>query len=209
MSNNSPTIVRKAASADPRVSKSTHALGAALVELLLEDNFENITVQSILDRAGVGRSTFYAHFRNKNDVLHSSYENMFGWLEQKLDVPQASPAGVRIVPVSEFLTHIVDSSRVVDALRSSGQLEEIWDLSVGFLARMIERRITALPGTTPPIPAALVARMLAGALMEMIKWWDDHQSTATPAQMDATFQALARTLLRRASYEVATYGVAT
>jgi len=199
MSNNSPSIVRKAASADPRVSRSTQALGAALVELMLEESFGDITVQRILDRAGVGRSTFYAHFRNKHDVLHSSYEQMFAWLEKALDQP--SPAGVRIVPVAEFLLHIVDARRMVDALRSSGQLEEISDLGVGFLAQMIERRIRALPGTPPPVPAALVARMLAGALMEMIKWWDDHQSTATPAQMDTTFQALARTLLRRASYE--------
>lgn len=201
MSNTSPSTVRKAASADPRVIRSTHALGAALVALMLEEKFNNITVQSILDRAGVGRSTFYAHFRNKQDVLHSSYEQMFAWLEQKLDQP--SPVGARIVPVAEFLMHIGDAGPLVDALRSSGQLQHISDLTVGFLARMIERHITALAGTTPAVPAPLVSRMLAGALMEMVGWWGDHQSTMTHTQMDATFHGLARTLLRRASYEVA------
>lgn len=201
MSNSSPLIVRKAESADPRVIRSTHALGAALVALMLEEKFNNITVQSILDRAGVGRSTFYAHFRNKQDVLHSSYEQMFAWLEQKLDQP--SPVGARIVPVAEFLMHIGGAGPLVGALRTSGQLQEISDLGVGFLARMIERHIRALAGTTPAVPAALVARMLAGALMEMVEWWGDHQSTMTQTQMDATFHALARTLLRRASYEAA------
>jgi Transcriptional regulator len=163
------------------VIRSTHALGAALVALMLEEKFNNITVQSILDRAGVGRSTFYAHFRNKQDVLHSSYEQMFAWLEQKLDEP--SPVGARIVPVAEFLMHIGDAGPLVDALRSSGQLQEISDLGVGFLARMIERHIRALAGTTPAVPAALVARMLAAALMEMVEWWGDHQSTMTQTQM--------------------------
>lgn len=184
---------------DPRVMRSTRALGAALVELMLEERFEDITVQHILDRAGVGRSTFYAHFRNKGDVLHSSYERMFGWLEHELDA--ALPRRPRIAPVAEFLEHIGEAGPMMDALRSSGQLEEMSDLAVGFFARMIERRIAPMPGTTPPVPPGLVARMLAGALMEMVWWWDRHRATSPAAQMDATFHALASTLLRHASYE--------
>lgn len=201
MSNSSPAVVRKAASADPRVSRSTQALGAALVELLVETDFDEITVQRILDRAGVGRSTFYAHFRNKRDVLHSSYERMFDWLEQRLEA--RSSAEPRVAPVAEFLDHIAASERVLAALRSSGQWEEMTELGVGFFARIIERRIQPLGGGASPVPPALVAQMLAGALMEMIKWWEANRSPAKPAQMDATFHALALPLLRRASYEPA------
>ena len=54
--------VRKTASrSDPRVLRSRRALGDALVELLHERRFDDITVQDILDRASVGRATFYAH----------------------------------------------------------------------------------------------------------------------------------------------------
>ena len=200
MSNKTGSIVRKPEHADPRISRSTHALGAALVELMLERNFNDITVQSILDRAGVSRSTFYAHFRNKDDVLHSRYERMFGWLEEKLET---SPSETRVAPVAEFLDHLVVAGPVIASLRTSGQLDRMLDLGVAYFARMIEARITAIPGTTPPAPPSLVSRMLAGALMEMIKWWDDHRASAAPAQMDATFQALARTFLLRASYEPA------
>jgi len=199
MSNDSPPIVRKDAAIDPRISRSTHALGAALVELMVEGNFDDITVQRIIDRAGVARSTFYAHFRNKQDVLHSSYERMFGWLEQQLDVPSA--AGVRVAPVAEFLSHIADAGPIVGALRNAGQLDQMSDLAVGFLADMIERRVQPVQGSRPAAPPALVARMLAGALMEMIKWSNDHRTAASAAQLDATFQALARTFLLRASYE--------
>jgi AcrR family transcriptional regulator len=203
MSNKSPLLVRKAQPQDPRVRRSTHALGAALVELMLERDFGSITVQSILDRAGVGRSTFYAHYRNKQDVLHSSYERMFAGLERLLDRPSAY--GARLVPVAEFFSHVGEAGAVVDALRSAGQLEAMWDLGVAYVARMIERRIAAAPGTTPCLPPSLVARMLAGALMEMVQWWRDHQATWTPARMDLTFHELARATLRRASYEVRAY----
>lgn len=201
MSNNPTPIVRKAPSDDPRVLRSTHALGAALVELMIEEKFENITVQRILDRAGVGRSTFYTHFRNKHDVLHSSYEQMFAWLEHKLDDP--SPTGVRVAPVAEFATHVLEAGSFVEALRSAGQLQEMSVLGIDFFARMIERRIKPVAGTKPPIPASLVARMLSGALMEMVEWSAEHPLSTTPFRMDATFHALARTWLVRASYETA------
>src|SRR5690606_20077435 len=74
MSNKTQLRVRKVAASDPRIARTTHALGRALVDLIQEHNFDEITVQQILDRAGVGRTAFYAHYRNKEDVLHSSYE---------------------------------------------------------------------------------------------------------------------------------------
>lgn len=199
MPNKPAKTVRKTSPADPRVKRSTHALGAALVELMLEENFDSITVQSILDRAGVGRSTFYSHYRNKNDVLHSSYERMFEWLEEKLDDP--SPVGARVVPVAEFVQHLGDARQFVDALRAAGQMRELSDLGVDFLARMVERHIRPIEGTNPTVPAALVSRMLAGALMEMVEWHDHHNTVTSPQQLDATFHSLAGTWLRSASYE--------
>ena len=199
MSNTSGLNVRKVAAADPRVRRSTHALGAALVELMLEQRFENITVQAILNRADVSRSTFYAHFENKSDVLLSSYERMFGWLEIQLDTPSA--VGVRVAPVAEFVAHIAESRPLVDALRTAGQMQQMSELGVAYMARIIERRIRACPGSAAPVPPSLIARMLSAALIEMVEWSFEQHASTSPAQMDAVFHALAWTWLRRASYE--------
>src|SRR5690606_15510626 len=83
MSNNAPAPVRNA-DPDPRVARTTHALGRALIELIQERDYDEITVQHILDRAGVGRATFYAHYRNKDDALHSNYERLFALFEARL-----------------------------------------------------------------------------------------------------------------------------
>ena len=200
MPNNPAKTVRNEPATDPRVRRSTRALGAALVELMAEDKFDDITVQDILDRAGVGRATFYSHFRNKNDVLHSSYEHMFSWLETKVDEPSGFRR--RIVPVREFIEHIGDSTQLVRVLRESGQMREMSELGVEFLARMIEKRIRPIPGAKSPVPAPLVSRMLAGALMQMIEWHGIHHEQMIPASVDATFHGLANTWLRGASYEV-------
>ena len=195
MSNNSAARVREPADVDPRIARTTHALGRALIELIQERDFRDITVQNILDRAGVGRATFYAHYRNKEDVLHSSYERVFATFELMLDRSPSS-AATRLFPVAEFLTHIGEAHGVVTALRRAGQLDDAWALCAGSAARTIERRIERSAGVTPRISRPLVARMLAGALMETIRWWQDRPSAATPAEMDAAFHELARGVLR-------------
>src|SRR6476660_8751547 len=54
---------------DRRVARSRRALKEALTDLILEEGFEAVTVQDVIDRADVGRSTFYAHFLDKDDLL--------------------------------------------------------------------------------------------------------------------------------------------
>ena len=62
---------------DRRILRTRDALGDALVALIREKNFAQITVQEVLDRAGVGRATFYAHYRDKEDLFMSDVEEFF------------------------------------------------------------------------------------------------------------------------------------
>jgi AcrR family transcriptional regulator len=193
MSNNSIDDVRNNVRPDPRVARTTSALGRALIELIQERELTDITVQNILDRAGVGRATFYAHYRNKEDVLHSSFEHLFtafeGWLER-------SPSrGQRLFPVTEFLSHLGGERHLAESLRKSGQLDQFWSLCNAYAARCIETRLPSVAGTSPP--RQLVARMLAGALMESITWWLERCDDTTADQMDTAFHELARGMLSR------------
>ncbi|MET8797750.1 TetR/AcrR family transcriptional regulator [Nocardia sp. NPDC004568] len=54
---------------DRRVRKTRHALHRALIELMMERPYDRITVSDVITRADVGRSTFYAHYRDKDDLL--------------------------------------------------------------------------------------------------------------------------------------------
>jgi AcrR family transcriptional regulator len=61
---------------DRRVQKTRKLLQDALIELVGEKGYESITIQEILDKANVGRSTFYAHFQDKDQLLHSILDRL-------------------------------------------------------------------------------------------------------------------------------------
>ena len=63
---------------DRRVARSRRALKEALTDLILERGYEAVTVQDVIDRADVGRSTFYAHFLDKDDLLDLILDEAYG-----------------------------------------------------------------------------------------------------------------------------------
>jgi AcrR family transcriptional regulator len=175
---------------DPRVLRTKRALGGALVELMLAEDFDAITVQRVLERAGVGRSTFYAHYRNTNDLLLSDAERFLNLLEEHFE--RVSGNGNRLAPVTELFHHVREFRDFERALERSGKSELIYGLFAGHLARMIAKRIrTLVPGAndlTVPIPVA--SRMFAGALVELLRWWLDRDTTYTPAWVDERYHEL-------------------
>ena len=66
--------LKKRRKPDPRAARTRIRLGMAFIQLIHEKPIEDVTVQDVLDRAAVGRSTFYLHFRDKNDLLLSQLE---------------------------------------------------------------------------------------------------------------------------------------
>jgi AcrR family transcriptional regulator len=82
MNNTGPAVRNRGV--DRRVVRTRRALGDALMRLLRERSLESITVQDVLDAAGVGRATFYGHFRGKQDLLLSHFESVMAWMDAKL-----------------------------------------------------------------------------------------------------------------------------
>jgi len=181
---------RKRARADRRVHRSRERLGDALVALLLERPFDSITVQDVLDRAGVGRSTFYAHFRDKNDLFLSDNDDFFGQMASLLS--RRREESERVAPVAELFEHVGQWRRYWDALSASGKLQESLELAQAHFARGIERRISESPRgrRISAAPRRALAQALSGALLSLLSWWMARGAAEPAAEMDALFHRL-------------------
>src|SRR5438132_11064546 len=86
---------RPAKPPDRRVQRTRKLLQDALVSLMIEKGYEATTVQDIIDRANVGRATFYAHFADKETLLVSLLEDLRAMLTQQQQQALATRGGVR------------------------------------------------------------------------------------------------------------------
>ncbi len=156
---------------DRRVRRTRDLLGDALVELMHEKPFKQITVQNVLDRAEIGRSTFYTHYRDKEDLFLSDVEDFFEMLAGML--AKRGDKSNRIVPVRELFAHISDMRAFYDAMAASGKLHDAMQLGEAHFARGIDQRLAALQGARVMTARrrSAVSHALAGALLSLLSWW--------------------------------------
>jgi AcrR family transcriptional regulator len=162
---------------DSRVRRTRDRLGAALRRLMQQKTLHEITVQDVLNQAGVSRSAFYAHFSNTQDLLLADMDE---FLE-------------RIVPVREFFTHVGEAEHIRAALVRSDRLSDFFDLARDHFARGIGFRLREMPRARelPKIEREMLAHALAGALLSHLDWWIRQPKRLPAEQMDRKFHALA------------------
>ena len=83
---------------DRRVGRTRRLMHEALMALIVEKGYETVTVQDILDRADVGRSTFYAHYRDKDELLLSSFEHLRTLLASRFAIHSSRSLKAGIAP---------------------------------------------------------------------------------------------------------------
>ena len=175
---------------DARVRKSRDALGDALVALMQEKQFEDITVQDVLDRAGVSRSTFYQHFKDKDDLFASDAGEFFEQIAHALTVQ--GDQSDRVFPVREFFEHVAAMKTFIASLAASGKLHDNMAQGRQHFARGIERRLAGLGRARGLDPATrpVIAMAYAGVVISLLLWWIDHDMARTPAELDELFHRL-------------------
>jgi AcrR family transcriptional regulator len=176
---------------DRRSQRTYRLVSSAFAELLLEKPYEEILVQDILNRAGIGRTTFYAHYFDKEDVLNSVTEQELEMLTRQM---VQSTARQRIVPSLELFQHIYQSpNQQFRELMRGHAGERLWEALQPALRRAIEPALATLcmEERLPPVPLPVLSEYLASAFLTLVKWWLSADMPYPPEQMESTFQLLA------------------
>jgi len=174
---------------DRRTAKTIAALRSALIEMMMEKHYDSITVQDIIDRANVGRSTFYSHFRDKEDLLVGDWKRFFQTIADHTNV--AAEMNRPIAPIEPVFAHLKDMHALYRALVRSGKTDRLFSVGIDYLAQKLEEKIgqstdVSSLGVTPEFFAYLLSLQIFGTL----KWWLDRDMPHTPKEMSRMFESL-------------------
>jgi AcrR family transcriptional regulator len=185
---------------DRRVERTRGLLRGALASLIHERPYDRIVVKDILARANVGRSTFYAHFRDKDELLQSGIEEI---LRASAPATTAAPAGPddRILwfsrPIFEHIERHLDAAD--SGVKPQGQaivhehLERVLvELITSGLKQADRRHLTRERG----IPLDLLADYLASTFVLVLNWWVESRNRLPAPEVNDLFRALVLPTLR-------------
>jgi len=185
--------MRRPAIEDRRIQKTLSLLREALVSLIAEKPYDSIVVKEILDRANVGRSTFYTHFRDKDDLLVSGIHDMLG------EVPSPTRAGGRSVdrilwfslPIFEH--HYSHAHAWGDRIGHKGRTilhEHLRRVLTGIIAQVMKK--DHRPGRQSPhqMPPDVVSAYIASTFVLVLNWWLDKGMRLPPKEINDLFRRL-------------------
>ncbi len=183
----------KRQASDRRTRRTHQQLRAALIDLILDRGYAAVTVQDILDRADVGRSTFYSHFYDKEDLLLSGFDEL-----HRQFAAQAEGTG-SLLSMGIF-AHAELHTRLYAALVGERGGELILRKAERSFVAAIEGRLGALAAEGVALPPREgLANAVAGALLGLLRWWLDSGAPLPASEMEARFQRMALGMLGRRS----------
>ena len=171
---------------DRRVRRTRKRLGQALLELIMENGYDTITIQDITDRADLNRATFYLHYSSKEELLVATLEERFDVLVSQFDQLSAErPIWEEKQSILLTFQHVADNADLYKVLLSEHGMGYLIHRIVNYIAESSGRQLQAsLPeNASLTIPAGLISRHVAGSLFALISWWVTNDMPHSPEYM--------------------------
>lgn len=189
------------AKTDRRVRRTRELLRSALLSLVQEKGYDRITVQDILDRADVGRSTFYAHYRDKDGLLLSGFEDIRSALAAEREAAEKAAGGS-----SEFLQPLLAAFRHVEGHRHVWQplarkggadvvIRILRDNVTDLVREHFRSQFPGLERNQPQVEAA--TQFVVSACMGLLLWWLDNDVPYSAEELYSIFRRLTTQGVRR------------
>lgn len=179
---------------DRRVQRTRRQLQESLMSLILEKGYDAVTIEDITEQADLGRTTFYLHYKDKEELLMQSLEAVFDDLvaqiqRRSIDEWVAHGQG----PWTLAFEHAAENARFYQIILSGqggdGIKRRIQTYIAATAKTTITRRAEEL-GASLSLPIDVLSNYIASSLLGLIAWWLESEQTYTVAQMDDFFRQL-------------------
>lgn len=184
---------------DKRQQKTRTAIFNAFTSLLEEKAYSAISIQDIIDRAIIGRSTFYAHFETKDALVDALCNELFDHIVTSAMHKQDTQSLYFCANPSYSLTchilhHLLENDHNILTLLSCESSDRFLRF---FKLRMDELVRNRLLSSTAPaaVPQEFLIHHISASFVEMVQWWLQGDRTQTPEELDAYFHAVVDPLL--------------
>jgi AcrR family transcriptional regulator len=181
---------------DRRVERTRELLQKALMELIAEHDYDSITIQEIVDRAKLGRTTFYLHYNSKDELFMSCHEAIISEFHLGLlhpltreellspQIPAQMTSAYRHLEEGRALSYPIFQGKDNQLI-----LRQIRDRS----AREIEANLRAIfVEADSAIPFGMLANYLVGAQIALMQWWLEKRRPYSAESLARTFHRLQR-----------------
>ena len=186
---------------DRRQQKTRAAIFQAFGSLLAEKSYSHTTVQEIIDRANVGRTTFYAHFETKDELLKALCKNLFGHIISSakdcththgLYSDGSAPESI----FCHLLQHLQENDNNVLGLLSCESSEIFLRYFKDSLSDLIQSQfIIQNRHTNKDLPDDFLVNHISGSFVEMVLWWIKGRMKQTPEELDRYFRSVIEPIL--------------
>lgn len=163
--------------------------------LVLERGYEAVSIKDIVERADVGRSTFYAHFSSKDDLLTTGITELRKVLviRQRVALAEHGDPRERCLGFSRALFEHADGYRdIYRALIGERGSAIMMSRMRGLFAELVtdDLKAVASADSKDSVPRSAIVQFAVGALMSILTWWMDRKTRIPPAEVDMIFRRL-------------------
>jgi len=164
------------------------------MSLVREKPYDEIVVKEILNRANVGRSTFYTHFKDKDELLASGMHDLLRTI-QAAEVPASGKWQEKIVrfslPVFEHIHWHREAGAAGMGPRGRAILHgHLQKVLAGRIADDVRKALQSRRKTVGQTPPELLARYVASTFVLVLDWWVESNGALRPKDVDGLFRAL-------------------
>lgn len=165
---------------DRRQRKTRDAIFKAFSELLEKHRYENITVQDIIDKADVGRSTFYSHFETKDTLLKELCSDIFEHIFKGDICDYPGETHNLEEKLAHILWHLKDHRRDIIGLLACESADIFMGQIESYLQKLFELHLSDF---NKDVPDDLLLNHLTNSFCATIKWCVRKEMNISPEEI--------------------------